>query len=351
MLLQVKQQDTHPDVLDLREEIERLGHRTRVLATPDAGAIVRCIGPESVIYEIADKHPGVRVLEPSPSPHPLASRHSDQPTSQVIVPCARPLRIGGTELIVIAGPCSVETRTQIVEAAVGVRAAGAAALRGGVYKPRTSPYAFQGLGNEGLEYLAAARSATGLPIVTEVMDPRLVDRVAETADVLQIGARNMQNYPLLDEVARVQRPILIKRGPSATVEELVLAAERVMLGGNDSVILCERGIRTYETSTRNTLDVSAIPVLRERTHLPILVDPSHAAGRREFVEALALAGIAAGADGLLIEVHPQPETALTDAGQSQDLRAFADLMHRVTLVGQALGRPIQRPSSGLGDAA
>src|SRR5690606_25375567 len=200
------------------------------------------------------------------------------------------------------GPCSVESRDGLLEAADAVRAAGAGMIRGGAFKPRTSPYSFQGLGEEGLRYLAEAREATGLPVVTEVMDTRHVDLVASYADVLQVGARNMQNFPLLSELGRAGKPVLLKRGLSATLSELLMAAEYVMAQGNGSVILCERGIRTYETATRNTLDVSAIPVLKRETHLPVIVDPSHAAGRAELVQPLALAAIAAGADGLLVEV-------------------------------------------------
>src|SRR5439155_5499276 len=237
---------------------------------------------------------------------------------------------GGDAITVIAGPCSVESREMLAGTARRVRMAGAAMLRGGAFKPRTSPYAFQGLGTTALKILAEVRAETGLPVVTEVMDPRQVETVAEHADVLQIGARNMQNFSLLSEVGRVQRPVLLKRGLSATLKELVMAAEYIMAEGNRDVILCERGIRTFETATRNTLDVSAIPVLKAETHLPVIVDPSHAGGRASLVAPLAFAAIAAGADGLIVEVHPDPSTALSDGDQSLAPDAFANLMRRLT---------------------
>ncbi len=253
------------------------------------------------------------------------------------------VRVGGGELVVIAGPCAVEGRAMLLDAARAVRASGAAMLRGGAYKPRTSPHTFQGLGDAALEHLAAARAATGLPVVTEVVDPRQVARVAAAADVLQVGARNMQNYALLAEVGRAGVPVLLKRGLSATVRELLLAAEHVRVQGNERVILCERGIRTFEPATRNTLDVAAVPVLQAETHLPVLVDPSHAGGRAALVAPLALAAVAAGADGLLVEVHPEPGAALSDGEQSLDFDAFRDLMRRVAAVAAAVGRTVAAP--------
>lgn len=226
------------------------------------------------------------------------------------------------------------------ETALSVAAAGARLLRGGAFKPRSSPYAFQGLGAEALRMLAEARAETGLPVVTEVMDPRQVELVAEYADVLQVGARNMQNFSLLQELGRIRRPILLKRGLSATIEELLMAAEYVMAQGNPDVILCERGIRTYERATRNTLDVAAIPVLKAETHLPVIVDPSHAAGRADIVPPLAWAAIAAGADGLIVEVHPCPERALSDGNQSLTLEQFRAMMGRLRAFAEAAGRTI-----------
>lgn len=256
----------------------------------------------------------------------------------------RPVRItssvsiGGPSIVVAAGPCSVEGHEMLLSSARSVSVAGATLLRGGAFKPRTSPYAFQGLGNEGLELLAEVRRETGMPIVTEVMDTRQVGRVSEVADLLQVGARNMQNFPLLAELGQSGKPVLLKRGASARVSELLLAAEYVMANGNDRVILCERGIRTFETSTRNTLDISSIPVLKRETHLPVMVDPSHAGGRADLVLPLALAAIAAGADGLIVEVHPDPAAARSDADQQLTFSQFADLMLHVRRIAAACGR-------------
>jgi 3-deoxy-7-phosphoheptulonate synthase len=230
---------------------------------------------------------------------------------------------------VIAGPCSVETEEQVMAAARAVASAGGSMLRGGAFKPRSSPYAFQGLGVDGLKYLAAARDETGLPIVTELLDPRDLESLLEYADVVQIGARNMQNFQLLSEVGRAGKPVLLKRGLSATIEEWLMAAEYILKEGNRQVILCERGIRTFETATRNTLDVSAVPVVRLVSHLPVIIDPSHATGRPDLVLPLSLAGIAAGADGLLVEMHPNPEHALCDGPQSLSPTAFSEFAERV----------------------
>lgn len=255
------------------------------------------------------------------------------------------LSIGGRDVIVAAGPCAVEGHGMLLSSARAVRAAGATLLRGGAFKPRTSPYAFQGLGEEGLRLLSEVRDATDMPIVTEVMDTRQVQLVADVADVLQVGARNMQNFPLLAELGRSGKPVLLKRGASARIAELLLAAEHVMANGNERVILCERGIRTFETLTRNTLDISAIPVLKRETHLPVIVDPSHAGGRADLVLPLALAAIAAGADGLIIEVHPEPATALSDSDQQLTFTQFADLMRSVALVAVATGRMLHTQRS------
>ena len=251
--------------------------------------------------------------------------------------------MGGHELVLIAGPCAVEDRTQLLEIAYAVREAGARALRGGAYKPRTSPYAFQGLGEEGLELLAEAREVTGLPIVTEVMAPELVATVAKYADVLQIGARNMQNFALLHAAGESQRPVLLKRGNSATIEEFLMAAEYILSHGNRRVILCERGIRTFETATRNTTDINAVPVLKSLTHLPVILDPSHSTGNWEYVPAIARAGIAAGADGLIIEVHAHPEAAMSDGAQSLKPERFADLVGQIRVIAQAVGRSVPQP--------
>jgi 3-deoxy-7-phosphoheptulonate synthase len=278
--------------------------------------------------------------------HRLLYRHPDssvgsstpRPCAPTVISVRDCVAVGGTDIVLIAGPCAVEGRDMLLDTARAVRRAGACMLRGGAYKPRTSPYDFRGLGEDALAMLVEARAATDLPIVTEIMDPRHVDRMHGVADVLQIGARNMQNYPLLDEVGRVTTPVLLKRGLSATIRELLLAAEYVLAAGNPNVILCERGIRTFETGTRNTLDISAIPVLKSETHLPVIVDPSHASGRAALVTPLALAAIAAGADGLLVEVHPCPRDAKSDGDQSLTPVAFADLVRRADAVATAVGR-------------
>jgi 3-deoxy-7-phosphoheptulonate synthase len=243
------------------------------------------------------------------------------------------------DFTLIAGPCAVESRAQTLATAVCVAAAGATMLRGGAYKPRSSPHSFQGLGREGLRLLAEAKEATGLPVVTELTDVREIEPVLEVADVIQVGARNMQNFGLLTEIGRSGRPALLKRGPAATVDDLLLAAEYVLAEGNEAVTLCERGIRTFERSTRFTLDVSAVPVLKERTHLPVIVDPSHAAGRRALVRPLSLAAVAAGADGLIVEVHPDPEQALCDGPQALTTAEFAGYAAEVHALARAL-RPV-----------
>lgn len=282
------------------------------------------------------------------SPHPLASHHPDTNPDRTIVRAGGAI-LGAESIAVIAGPCSVEGREMLLATARAVGSAGAVMLRGGAYKPRTSPYAFQGLGEAGLALLAEARTTTGLPIVTEVMDTRQVELVSRYADVLQVGARNMQNFNLLAEVGRSSKPVLLKRGLSATVRELLMAAEYVMAQGNHAVILCERGIRTFETATRNTLDIGAIPVLKEETHLPVLVDPSHAGGRAALVSPLACAAVAAGADGLIIEVHPAPEAARSDGDQSLTFHGFDVLMSRLRAFAEAAGRLLPPAPSQLAD--
>jgi 3-deoxy-7-phosphoheptulonate synthase len=280
---------------------------------------------------------GVHGIVPISRPYKLSSREFIPQDS--VFPIDG-ISIGGEELVIIAGPCSVEDRSQLMETALAVREAGARALRGGAYKPRTSPYAFQGMGEDGLELLAEAREATGLPVVTEVMSPEMIPTVAKYADVLQIGARNMQNFPLLHAAGESQHPVLLKRGISATIEEFLMAAEYVLSHGNRRVILCERGIRTFETATRNTTDINAIPVLKNLTHLPVILDPSHSTGNWQYVGAIARAAIAAGADGLIIEVHPNPERALSDGGQSLKPERFADLVRQIRMIAEAVGRTV-----------
>ncbi|MBA3947000.1 MAG: 3-deoxy-7-phosphoheptulonate synthase [Herpetosiphonaceae bacterium] len=270
-------------------------------------------------------------------PYKLASRafHPQRTIVQV-----GNVAIGGDEIVVIAGPCSVESETQIVETARIVQAAGATLLRGGAYKPRTSPYAFRGMGVKGLELLALARAATGLPVVTEVMTPQDVEVVASYADMLQIGARNMQNYYLLEEAGRSGKPVMIKRGLSATIEEWLLSAEYVLAQGNPNVVLCERGIRTFETATRNTLDLNAVAYAKRLSHLPVLADPSHGTGKWHLVTPLSLASIAAGADGLILEVHPDPDRALSDGAQSLNPHNFQRLMNQLATIAPALSRTL-----------
>lgn len=245
---------------------------------------------------------------------------------------------GGEQIAVIAGPCAVESEEQLLTAARAVKEAGATMLRGGAYKPRTSPYTFQGLGEEGLKLLALAREETGLPVVTEVVDPRDVEIVGQYADMYQIGARNAQNFPLLREVGQTRLPVLLKRGPSTTVSEWLQAAEYILSGGNYQVVLCERGIRTYETQTRNTLDLSMVPAIQEMSHLPIVVDPSHGTGKWRYVSAMARAAVAAGADGIAVEVHPEPDRALSDGPQSLRPDVFSQLMNDLSGIAQAVGR-------------
>jgi len=335
---------TRPGVADadvdrIRERIEELGLRTHI----SRGAhrtIIGCIGDEALLQEVALLSlPGVESVTPVMKPYKLASLEFGGGPSSVRVGDTGSAVVGGKDLVIIAGPCSVEGREMLHGTAHAVRAAGASVLRGGAFKPRSSPYAFQGLGAAALEMLAETRRETGLPIVTEVMDTRQVEEVAAVADMLQIGARNMQNFALLAEVGRIQRPVLLKRGLSATVKELLMAAEYIMAQGNRDVVLCERGIRTYETATRNTLDIAAIPVLKRETHLPVIVDPSHAGGRSDLVAPLAFAAIAAGADGLIVEVHPSPTSALSDGDQSLDFAGFESLMQGLRPFASAVGRP------------
>jgi len=294
--------------------------------------VIAVISEDAEFAEAVRRLPGIASVQPLGSAAKLSTRAFRSENSVVRLASNNgtpPVCIGAGSCIVMAGPCAVEDRETLLECAHRVRAAGGHMLRGGAFKPRTSPYAFQGLGLKGLELLAEAREATHLPIVTEALSVDDLPVVARYADMLQIGARNMQNFALLRAAGETGKPVLLKRGMMATLEELLLSAEYILATGNESIILCERGIRTFEPSTRNTLDIAAVPVLRHQSHLPIIVDPSHAAGRRDLVTPLALAGIAAGADGLIVEVHPNPKRALTDADQTITLEAFEDLMNRV----------------------
>lgn len=300
--------------------------------------IIGVIGPKKPgIMESIEAMEGVDKVVPILQPFKLASREFQKEISQVKV---GNLVFGGTKAVIIAGPCAVENEAQMLETAKMVKKAGASMLRGGAFKPRTSPYAFQGLEEEGLKILDNVRKEVGIPFVTEVVNPRDVDLVARYADMFQIGARNMQNFTLLKEVGKTKKPVILKRGLSATIEEWLMAAEYILSEGNFQVVLCERGIRTYETSTRNTLDLSAIPLIHRLSHLPVLADPSHGTGKRHLVAPLSKAAIAAGADGLLIEVHPDPESALSDGPQSLNFDAFEALMNEIKPVATAVGREI-----------
>jgi 3-deoxy-7-phosphoheptulonate synthase len=322
-------------------EVLRLHGLKAQISEGEERTVIGVIGtgfPDDLL-ETLEVLPGVDRVTRITRPYKLASRDF-KPLSTVVN--AGGQAIGGREFVVMAGPCSVETREQLIRTAVSVADSGATLLRGGAFKPRTSPYAFQGLGEGGLELLEEGRRLTGLPIITEVMEPGQVERVADTADVLQIGARNMQNFPLLKEIGRTGKPCMLKRGLSATIEEWLMAAEYIMHAGNPNVILCERGIRTFETATRNTLDLSAIPLVKRLSHLPVIADPSHGTGHRYLVQPMALAAAAAGADGLIIEVHPQPDTALSDGPQSLTLEDFSQLMSTLEKVLDAVDRPLAR---------
>lgn len=325
-----------------KEQIEAVitrveANKFRVIVnTGEDRTLIAVIGSNpSVLREQIMYMPGVDHTVPISRPYKVASREFI-PENTVF-----PLDgfvIGGDEVVVIAGPCAVESRSQLLETAQAVKEAGAQALRGGAFKPRSSPYSFQGLGEEGLEILAEARELTGLPVFTEVMAPEMVPLVAKYADVLQIGARNMQNFALLHAAGECEKPILLKRGISALIEELLMAAEYILSHGNRRVILCERGVRTFETATRNTTDINAIPVLKNLTHLPVILDPSHSTGHADLVTPVARAGVAAGADGLIIEVHPNPKEALSDGGQSLSPEKFAVLVKQVRGIAREVGR-------------
>jgi len=327
-----------------QQEIEQVAQKiTACGLTPHVSrgverTIVGAIGDERILREVAlEALPGVEKVLPILKPFKLASRDFKPENSVIPV---NGVEVGGKRLAVIAGPCSVEGREMVLEMARAVKAAGAHLLRGGAFKPRTSPYTFQGLGEEALRYLAEAREATGLPIVTELMDPRDAPLVLKYADLIQIGARNMQNFRLLKEVGSHRKPVLLKRGMSSSIKELLMSAEYILSEGNYNVILCERGIRTFEDFTRNTLDLSAVPALKSLTHLPVIVDPSHGTGKWDLVPPMALAAVAAGADGLMVEVHPKPEDALSDGPQALVPKRFERLMADLTALAPVVGRAL-----------
>jgi 3-deoxy-7-phosphoheptulonate synthase len=339
MMIVMKEDATDEQIGAVIEKIEGAG----ALAHPIKGARLTVIGAIGDVEQDAnieslglEGQPGVDRVMPILKPYKLASaqiRHGERTVIEI-----EGRKIGGEHFALIAGPCTVESREQLLKTADVVKDAGAAMLRGGAYKPRTSPYAFQGLGQEGLRLLAEAKQRTGLPIVTELMDARDLEPVLEVADVIQIGARNMQNFPLLAEIGRCDCPVLLKRGLSATLDELLMAAEYVLKEGNRNVMLCERGIKTFENSYRTTLDLQAIPVLKELSHLPVVVDPSHAAGRRSLVAPMSLAAAAAGADGIIVEVHPNPDEALCDGPQALLADDFAEYVAAVERVAALAGK-------------
>ena len=337
MFVTLKPHATDAEFAAVVEKIESLGLTPHPITGTERRVVAVIGNTAAVDPEDFAALPGVAEALRVSQPFKLVSREVREEDTVIDVGGAR---IGGKAICVMAGPCSVESREQILETAFAVKKAGATFLRGGAYKPRTSPYEFQGMGEEGLKLLALARERTGLKVVTEVMSTEAVPLVADYADVLQVGARNMQNYALLERLGQVQKPVMLKRGLSATIKEWLMAAEYIVAKGNPQVALCERGIRTFETMTRNTLDINAVPVLKTLTHLPVIVDPSHGIGIRRHVPAIARAGIAAGADGIIVEVHPRPEKALSDGHQSLTPAEFEGLMRQVRVIAAAIERPI-----------
>jgi 3-deoxy-7-phosphoheptulonate synthase len=339
MIIIMRPDATAEQIAQVSEKLKKHGFGVH-LSQGTERTVIGAIGDKSAIQlETLQMLPGVSEIVPIRKPYKLVSREFQKEDTIVALPGG--VRIGaGQKLAVMAGPCSVEGEKEFLEVAAAAKQGGANILRGGAFKPRTSPYAFQGLGEQGLKIMAKAREQTGLPFVTEVMDTRDVELVARYADMLQVGARNMANFNLLKEVGKTKKPILLKRGPGSTVQEWLMSAEYVLSEGNKQVVLCERGIRTFETATRNTVDINAVPLVKKLTHLPIILDPSHGTGEWDLVPAIARAGIAAGADGLMIEIHPRPEEAMSDGAQSLKPENFNELMASLRLVAQAVGRQL-----------
>jgi 3-deoxy-7-phosphoheptulonate synthase len=334
MNIMMKESATGSEIEHVIQWVESVGYKAR-LSNGSARAVVSAIGDDKHMGRLtaAEQLPGVEKAVPILKPYKLASREGREGRTVIKV---GDVQIGGGTFVVMAGPCSVESQEQIMESAYAVMKGRAHILRGGAYKPRTSPYSFQGMEEEGLRLLKRARDQIGLPIITEVMNTTDVDLVEEYADILQIGTRNIQNFPLLKKVGRSRKPVLLKRGMMTTIEELLMSAEYILSSGNEEVMLCERGIRTFETATRNTLDISAVPVLKELTHLPVIVDPSHAAGHWRYVAPLSKAAVAVGADGILIEIHPEPEKAVCDGAQSLKPEKFYRLMDELRVLESAM---------------
>lgn len=338
MIIVMKHSATPEDINHLCEKVKEMGLTPQVSRGVER-TVIGVIGEEDKLRtKPLEAFPGVESVLPIQRAYKLASRDFRPEATEIDM--GHGVKVGGKKIVVMAGPCSVEGRDMLMKTAEAVKKAGATFLRGGAFKPRTSPYSFQGLGEEGLKYLREVGDATGLLVVTEVMDTRSVELVAKYADMLQIGARNMQNFDLLKEVGICKKPVLLKRGLSATVNELLLSAEYILAKGNFKVLLGERGIRTFETATRNTVDINAIPTVKKETHLPILVDPSHGTGKREYVAPIAKAAIAAGCDAIMVEVHPNPEEAKSDGEQSLLPDQFAAMMKDLRLIAQAVGREI-----------
>ncbi|MDH3890431.1 MAG: 3-deoxy-7-phosphoheptulonate synthase [candidate division Zixibacteria bacterium] len=335
MIVVMKADSTEDHLKVVLNKIEQLGFKPH-LSRGEKKTIVGVVGNGKMVdHEQFTMLEGVDSVVRIMKPYKLAGREFKKEPTVIEV---GPVKIGGDNVVVMAGPCAVESREQTLRAADAVAEAGATILRGGAFKPRSSPYSFQGLGEEGLQILSAAKQQTGLPVVSEVTTPTVVELVASYADMLQVGARNMQNFALLEAVGRTGKPVLLKRGMMSTIEELLMSAEYILSNGNPNVILCERGIRTFETATRNTLDISAVPVIKSLSHLPVIIDPSHATGQRSLIEPMAKAAIAAGADGLIIEVHPDPDEALCDGAQSLYPADFAKLMDQLRRIVEATGR-------------
>jgi 3-deoxy-7-phosphoheptulonate synthase len=336
MMIVMKESASADQVDAVVRQVEQVGARAHV-SRGELHTVIGAIGDRDHVANLElEGFPGVDHVVPITRPYKLASLQFKREERSIFDIGGR--KIGGNYFMTIAGPCTIESRDQMLTAAAAVNEAGAQLLRGGAYKPRTSPYSFQGLGEGGLRLLAEAREETGMPVVTEVMDVRDLDQILDVADVIQVGARNMQNFTLLTELGRAGRPVVLKRGLTATIEELLMAAEYILKEGNESVILCERGIRTFETAYRFTLDLMAVPVLKQHTHLPIIVDPSHAAGRRDLVLPMSLAAAAAGADGIIVEVHPEPERAICDGPQQLRTEEFADYLRQVEAVAALAGK-------------
>ena len=337
MIIVMSHGATEKQIENVIDKVHSYGLRTHPIFGVQKTVIGIVGDDKTIVVENMRGMPGIEQIIPILQPFKFAGReaHPDDTVIEI-----GGVRIGGEKVVVMAGPCAVESREQLLDIAGKVRASGASVLRGGAYKPRTSPYSFQGLGEEALKYLAEARDTTGLLIITEVTDPRNVELVSGYADIMQVGARNMQNFVLLTEVGKSGHPVMLKRGPSSTMTDMLLAAEYMIIEGNSDIILCERGITTFETYTRNTLDLSAVPAIKHESHLPVLVDPSHATGKSSLVEPMSLAAIAAGSDGVIVEVHPNPEQALCDGPQSLTLEQFDVMMTKLRAIAPIVGRSL-----------